>query len=305
MMTKPTLIIMAAGLGSRYGNLKQMDPVGPGGELIIEYSIYDALRCGFGKIVFVINKEIEDDFREIIGNTIDRQGETAYVFQSVDDLPEHVQIPADRAKPWGTGQAVLLCQDEVEGSCAVINADDFYGLTSFLALHHYLVKAEDLSWYDYCMVGFTLENTLTEHGHVSRGICSVDEDGYLIEIHERTHVEKFGDLAKHSEDGGKTWVVIPEGSIVSMNMWGFTHSIFGELETGFDRFFQEAGKLNNAEFYLPEVVGKLVKEQKARVRVLPTNERWVGMTYREDKLAIEKYIAGLIEQGVYPENLWE
>ncbi|MEA3440035.1 MAG: nucleotidyltransferase [Chloroflexota bacterium] len=305
-MDKPTLIIMAAGLGSRYGGLKQIDPVGPGGELIIDYSIYDALRVGFGKIVFVLKKELEYDFREVVGDRIDRQCQTVYVFQSVDIVPEGVQIPAGRTKPWGTGQATLLCRDVVDGPFAVINADDFYGLTSFQTLQYYLVTAHDVdNVYNYCMVGYMLEKTLTEHGHVARGVSTVDENGYLVEIHERTHIEKFADAAKYTEDGGKTWHEIPMHSPVSMNMWGFTLSIFDELEAAFPLFFQGVDNLEKAEFFLPDVVDSLLKSKKARVKVLPTNERWVGITYRADKPIVEGYINRLVQQGLYPKKLWE
>ena len=305
-MPDPALVVMAAGMGSRYGRLKQIDPIGPSGEIIIDYLVYDALRAGFGKVVFVIKKAIEDDFRAVIGDTIDRQCETAYVFQSVDNVSEGVQVPPNRKKPWGTGHATLLCRDVVDGPFAVINADDFYGMTSFQSLYDYLTKSRNSdSISDYSLVGYVLENTLTEHGYVARGVCTVDQNGYLVEIHERTHIEKFGDLTKYTEDEGETWVEIPTGSPVSMNMWGFTPSIFNELEAEFTKFFQETDDLEKTEFFLPEVVGKLLKEQKARVKVLPTNERWVGMTYREDKPVIEAYIAELIKQSVYPENLWE
>jgi hypothetical protein len=305
-MIRPALVVLAAGIGSRYGGVKQIDPVGPGAELLIDYSVYDALRAGFGKVVFVIKKAIEDDFREIIGDTIDRQCATEYVFQEINDVPDGVQIPANRTKPWGTGQATLLCKGVVDGPFAVINADDFYGQTSFQTLHDYLVSARDPDdVYDYCMVGYVLANTLTEHGHVARGVCSTDEDGYLVEIHERTHIEKVGDVAKYTEDGGETWHEIPMDSPVSMNMWGFTPSIFGELQALFWRFLEEASNLEKAEFFLPEAVGALVRAKKARVKVLPTQERWVGMTYGADKLAVEQYIGELVRQGVYPEKLWE
>jgi UTP-glucose-1-phosphate uridylyltransferase len=304
-MIRPTWVVLAAGIGSRYGGVKQIDPVGPGGELIIDYSVYDALRAGFGKVVFVIKKAIEDDFREIIGDTIDRQCATEYVFQQVGNVPDGVQIPANRTKPWGTGQATLLCKGVVDGPVAVINADDFYGQTSFQILHDYLVSARDHGdVYDYCMVGYVLENTLTEHGHVARGVCSTDEGGYLVEIHERTHIEKVGDVAKYTKDGGKTWHEIPMDSPVSMNMWGFTPSIFRELEALFPRFLEGADNLETAEFYLPEAVGALLRAQRARVKVLSTQERWVGMTYSADKPAVEQYIGELVRQGVYPEKLW-
>jgi len=246
------------------------------------------------------------DFREMIGDTIDRQCRTDYVIQQVDDVPDDVQIPANRTKPWGTGQATLLCKGVVDGPFAVINADDFYGQTSFQILHDYLVSARDPDdVYDYCMVGYVLENTLSEHGHVARGICSTDERGYLVEIHERTHIEKLGDVARYTKDSGETWHEIPMDSPVSMNMWGFTPSIFGELEALFPRFLEEADNLEKAEFYLPDAVGTLLRAQKARVKVLSTQERWVGMTYSADKPVVEQYIGELVRQGVYPEKLWE
>ena len=304
-MIRPTLVVLAAGIGSRYGGVKQIDPVGPSGELIIDYSIYDALRVGFGKVVFVIKRSIVGDFREIIGDTIDRQCRTDYVIQQVDDVPDDVQIPANRTKPWGTGQATLLCKGVVDGPFAVINADDFYGQTSFQTLHDRLVTARDhKDVYDYCMVGYVLENTLTDHGHVARGVCSTDGEGYLVDIRERTHIEKCGDVARYTKDGGKTWHEIPLDSPVSMNMWGFTPSIFSELQAAFPRFLQEVDDLENAEFFLPEAVGTLLRAKKARVKVLPTKERWVGMTYRADKPTVEQYVGELVRQGVYPAKLW-
>ncbi len=305
-MIQPPLVVLAAGIGNRYGGLKQIDPVGPGGELLIDYSIYDALRAGFGKVVFVIKKAIEDDFRKIVGDTIDRQCETAYVFQEVYDVPEGFCVPPNRLKPWGTGQATLVCRDAVDGPFAVINADDFYGLTSFQAVHDYLITSEEPDGvHDYCMVGYMLANTLSDHGHVARGVCLVDEGGYLVEIHERTRIEKHGAAAEYSEDGGMTWNEISMDSLVSLNMWGFTPSIFDALEAMFARFLQETGSLEEPEFFLPEAVNNLLKAKKARVRVLPTNERWVGMTYRADKPTVEQYIHQLVRQGVYPERLWE
>ena len=305
-MTRPTLVVLAAGMGSRYGGLKQVDPVGPGGEFLLEYSIFDALRAGFGKVVFLIKKGIEDDFRATVGDTIDRQCETAYVFQEIDQLPAGFAVPPNRTKPWGTGQATLLCRNAVDGPFAVINADDFYGPTSFQALHNYLVTVQDQgNVHDYCMVGYVLEKTLTDHGHVARGICRVDENGYLVEIHERTQIEKHGAAAEYSQDGGTTWVEIPMDSPVSMNMWGFTPSIFDELDLMFPRFLQETDSLDKAEFFLPDAVGRLLEAQEVRVRVLPTDERWVGMTYRADKEVVEQHIRELVRKGLYPKKLWE
>jgi len=304
-MSKPALVVLAAGIGSRYGGLKQIDPVGPNGELIIDYSIYDALRAGFGKVIFVINERIEEAFRERIGKTIERQCETVYVRQKLEDVPPGFQVPANRHKPWGTGHATLVCMDVVDRNLAVINADDFYGHTSYEVLHDYLSRARDhAAVYDYCMVGFSLLNTLTEYGHVARGVCSVDEDGFLIEIHERTRIQQFGGVAKYTADG-ETWIEIPHEGVASMNIWGFTLGVFAELKARFAWFLQEnATNIEKAEFFLSEVVGDMVQEGKARVRVLPTTERWFGVTYQQDRPRVRQGIQDLIRQGVYPANLW-
>ena len=304
-MHKPTLIIMAAGMGSRYGGLKQMDPVGLNGELILDYSIYDALQAGFGKVVFVIKESIEADFKEKIGKKIEEHCEVAYAFQGVSQVPDGFHVPQNRVKPWGTGHAVLACKSVVESSVAVINADDFYGRQSFQVLQNYLASAQDQEGvYNYAMVGFKIENTLTEHGHVARGVCEVDPDGDLLHIKERTHIEKSKNGAKFSEDEGETWTEIPAGSFVSLNTWGFTLSIFNELETLFPIFLQNTQNLEKAEFFLPDVVGDLLESGSARVKVLPTEERWVGVTYQADKPVVEQYIVGLIQAGLYPEKLW-
>lgn len=303
---KPSLVIMAAGMGSRYGGLKQIDPVGPSGELIIEYSVYDALRAGFDKIVFVIKRSIERDFLEMIGNRIANYCDTAYVFQEVTALPDGKLVPEGRSKPWGTGHATLICREMVAGPFAVINADDFYGATSFDAIARYLSGLQVAeSSANYCMVGYSLENTLTENGHVARGVCEVDSQGYLTDVCERTRIEKFGQNAKYSEDEGKTWTKLVINSTVSMNLWGFTPSIFTELETSFRQFLVQMKNPQKDEFFLPEVVNHLLKTKQAMVKVIPTNERWVGVTYREDKPVVEQYIQGLVRTGLYPENLWE
>jgi NDP-sugar pyrophosphorylase family protein len=304
-MLQPSLVVLAAGIGSRYGGLKQTDPVGPNGELILDYSVYDALRAGFERVVFVINRDIEEAFRERVGKTIENQCDTVYVFQQLDDVPAGFRVPS-RQKPWGTAHATFACRNVVDRPFAVINADDFYGRSSYQALGDDLRQARDRDgFYDYCMVGFVLENTLTEHGHVSRGVCTVDEKGFLVEIRERTRVQRFGQTVKYSPDG-KTWIEIQEGSIASLNAWGFTPSLFPELEARFSRFLQDSGpNLENAEFYLPVVVGDLVREGKARVRILPTEERWIGVTYQEDKPKVKQAVEELIRQDVYPENLWE
>lgn len=304
-MTKPTLVIMAAGMGSRYGGLKQIDPVGPGGEIIMDYSIHDAVKAGFDKVVFIIKKEMEDIFRSTVGQRIDRVVKTAYVFQSIEDLPEGFSVPEGRTKPWGTGHAVLSCRNAVDTPFAVINADDFYGQSSFQMIHDYLTDMKDTgSIYQYCMVGFKLENTLTENGHVARGVCTLDSGGYLKEIHERTKIQKFGDETKYTKDD-REWILIPEGSIVSMNIWGFTPSIFKELETGFPKFLNDKrDNILKAEYFLPSVVDGLISNGKAKVKVLSSKERWYGVTYQEDKPHVKQAILDMLKSGIYPENLW-
>jgi dTDP-glucose pyrophosphorylase len=297
--------VLAAGIGRRYGGLKQLDPIGPNGEIIIDYSIYDALNAGFGRLVFVVKQEIEEALRERVGKTIEKRCETAYVMQRIGDLPEGFEAPPDRQKPWGTAHATLSCKNVVHSPFAVINADDFYGRSSYQTLCDYLKNAQDRDGvYDYSMVGYVLENTLTEHGHVARGVCTVDQDGFLVEIHERTRIEKFGEISKYTE-GGEHWVEIPKGSIVSMNMWGFTPSLFSELEARFPRFLQKnSDNIQKAEYFLPDVVDDLLKETRATVKVLSTNERWYGVTYQQDKPRVKQAIRDLIRRGVYPENLW-
>ena len=304
-MTRPTLVVMAAGIGSRYGGLKQIDPVGPNGEIILDYSVYDALKAGFGRVVFVIKKEIERVFRERVGKTIDNQCETAYVFQRLDDVPEGFAVPPDRQKPWGTAHATLTARHVVDTPFAVINADDFYGQSSYRILGDYLRGAQDGGGvYDYCMMGFVLRNTLTEHGHVARGVCRMDGDGFLVGIRELTQIEKSGNDARYTEDG-KTWAELPGEGVVSMNMWGFTPSLFSELETRFLPFLREnESNILRAEYFLPEAVGKLVAEGRAAVKVLPTEEQWFGVTYRQDKPRVKRAILDLVGRGVYPDNLW-
>jgi NDP-sugar pyrophosphorylase family protein len=301
----PTLVVLAAGIGSRYGGLKQIDPVGPHGEIILDYSLYDALRAGFGKVVFVIREEIEAPFRDRVGRSIEERCETVYVLQR-KDLPAGFEVPADRQKPWGTAHATLMCKDAVDTPFAVINADDFYGCSTFEALGDYLRRAQDRDGlYDYCLVGYLLANTLSEHGHVARGICVVGQDGTLLEIRERTHIQRFGQTIKYAEDD-ETWVEIAGSTPVSLNMWGFTPSLFAELDARFLKFVRESrDNILKAEFFLPDVVGDLVQEGRAMVRVLPTNEGWFGITYPQDKPRVQQAIQGLIRQGIYPDRLWE
>ncbi|MGC9398607.1 MAG: nucleotidyltransferase family protein [Anaerolineae bacterium] len=306
MNPKITLVIMAAGMGSRYGGLKQLDPVGPHGELLIEYAVYDALRTGFDKVVFVIKPSIEADFRARIGRAVEARCETRYVYQRLDDLPRGFSVPPGRKKPWGTGHAALSCRHSVAEPCAILNADDFYGASAYRLLADHLRLAQDTETsYDYCMVGYKLKNTLSEHGYVSRGVCRVDAEGYLLDVRERTHIQRLDDAICYTEDG-ETWTALPEETLVSMNMWGFTPSLFGELETRFKAFLErERGRIDQAEFFLPNVVGDLIKEGRARVRVLTTDERWFGVTYHEDKAWVKDSIRARIEAGLYPARLWE
>jgi hypothetical protein len=305
-MTLPALIIMAAGIGSRYGGLKQVDPIGPNGEIVIDYAIYDALRAGFGKIVFLIRRDIEEVFREKIGRKIERRADTAYVFQDLDNVPPGFIVPPERKKPWGTAHAVLCCKGVVSTPFAAINADDFYGLHAFQALGSYLSQSRDREGlYDYSMVGYILGNTLSENGSVARGVCKVTPDGYLTGVTERTRIERRDGQAQYTENGAD-WVTIPADSSVSMNMWGFTPGFFAELEKRFPVFLaQNAGNILKAEFFLPTVVNQLLQEGIASVRVLPTAEKWFGVTYPQDRPTVQAAIRELVRQGVYPENLWE
>lgn len=306
MSNKTTLVIMAAGMGSRYGGLKQIDPVGPNGEIIMEYSIYDAIKAGFSKVVFIIKKEIEDTFREVIGKKIENLIDVEYVYQKIDNLPQGFSVPEGRIKPWGTGHAVLSAKDAVKTPFAVINADDFYGANTYKLLNDFLTSNNDSAEkYKYCMVGFIIENTLTENGHVARGVCSVDNEGNLIDIHERTKIMKFGEETKYTEDG-QNWILIPEKSIVSMNTWGFSQSIFSELEAGFPKFLNDnKDNLLKAEYFLPTVVDNLIKAGKADVKVLSTTDKWYGVTYQEDKANVKNSIRDLVLSGKYPNHLWE
>jgi choline kinase len=304
-MIEPTLVILAAGIGSRYGRLKQIEPVGPHGEFIIDYSMYDALRAGFGHIVFVIKEELKETFRREIGAKVEGRCETTYVMQRLDDLPPGFQVPPGRQKPWGTAHAALSSRHVVDTPFAVINADDLYGHAAFQRLCNYLRHARDRDGiHDYCMVSYTLENTLSEHGYVSRGICTVDTNGYLVEIHERTRIQRFGQVVRYTEDG-EHWVEIPSDSPASMNMWGFTPSFFRELEARFPQFLQQSrDNPLKAEFYLPKAVGELLEEKRATVKVLSADERWYGVTYQQDKPGVQQAIRDLIRQSIYPEKLW-
>lgn len=301
-MNKATLVIMAAGMGSRYGGLKQIDPVGPNGEIIIDYSIFDAVKAGFSKVVFIIKKENEEIFRRMVGNKVEKIVDVDYAFQSVDDIPGGNTY--GREKPWGTGHAVLCAEPFVKTPFAVINADDFYGRSAFEGLYKFLSEAEDTDKYNYAMMGFILENTLTDNGTVARGVCEVDSLGYLKGIRELTKIKGFGDETKYENENGE-WITLPKGAPVSMNTWGFTTSLFNELKAGLPKFLSESqDNILKAEYFLPSVVDSLIKSDKAQVKVLKCPEKWYGVTYKEDKPVVQNAIKDMIKFGKYPNNLW-
>ena len=307
-MKKPVLVVMAAGMGSRYGGLKQIDPVDKEGHIIMDFSIYDAVQAGFQKVVFIIKKENEADFRSAIGDRLSNQLEVSYVFQDLHNIPEGYEVPEGRVKPWGTGHAVLSCINEIDGPFVVINADDYYGSHAFKMAYDFLTENEDTAdIYRYMMVGYKLENTLTENGHVARGVCVTDEEGHLLKINERTHIEKHDGGTAYTEDDGKTWTMLPEGSTVSMNMWGFTRSILDELKAEFPQFLKKGLTENpmKCEYFLPAVVSNLLEADRATAAVLPSADKWYGVTYKEDKPVVVEAIRNLKKEGLYPENLWE
>lgn len=302
-MAETTLVIMAAGMGSRFGGIKQLEPVGPSGEIIMDYSIYDAIKAGFNKVVFIIRKDLEKDFKEVIGNRIGKLIRVEYVFQELDDLPEGFVNPKDRTKPWGTGQAVLCCKDVVKGPFAVINADDYYGKEAFHIVFNFL-NDNTYQGNQYCMAGFILGNTLSENGAVTRGVCKADENGKLVDIAETSGIVQRGNAAVAAGSSGEE-INIDINSIVSMNMWGFKPGLFVELEKRFVTFLSNIGDNElKKEYLLPTVVGELIKENKAEVIVLKSKDRWFGVTYKEDKDSVVNSIRDLINQGVYPEKLF-
>lgn len=301
-MNKPTLLILAAGIGSRYGGLKQLDKVGPGGEAIIDYSIYDAIQAGFGKVVFVIRKSIEADFREFIGNKLDGKIEVEYVFQELDKLPEGITPNPEREKPYGTGHAVLMAADAIKENFAVINADDFYGREAYETISEYFGKL-DPNTNDNCMVGYNLKNTLSDNGYVSRGQCSSDENAYLIDVVERTHIEKKAD-GIFFENEEKEQIKLDENTLVSMNFWGFTPQFFKQLNTRFTKFIGENKDQLKAEFYIPTAVNEMIEEGIAKTKVLESDAAWFGVTYQEDRPVVVESIRELIRAGKYPDTLF-
>ena len=305
-MKKPVLVIMAAGMGSRYGGLKQLDPVGNHGQLIIDYSIYDARRAGFETVVFVIKPEIEEDFKRCIGGRVSKSMDVRYAYQLKEDLPEGYAVPGVRQKPWGTAHAALAARNVVDGPFAVINADDYYGPEAFQEIFSYLSAHEDGALYEYVMVGYLLKNTVTENGTVARGVCEETADNFLTKVTERTKIEK-GEPPRYTEDDGQTWTELPGDTIVSMNMWGFTRSFLDEAWARFPAFLDKALAENpaKAEYFLPSVVSQLIDEGKARVKVLRSEDKWYGVTYREDKPTVVNAIAEKTASGLYPGRLWE
>jgi len=306
-MAKATLVVMAAGIGSRFGGgIKQLEPVGPNGEIIMDYSIYDALEAGFDKIVFIIRKDIERDFREIIGNRIEKVANVEYAFQSIDDLPDGFSVPEGRTKPWGTGQAILAAKNVIHEPFLVINADDYYGKEGFKKLHEYMVNEmeENGDQMKMCMAGFILANTLSENGGVTRGICEVDRNGYLKKVTETYEIYRESDRMHAATKEGEP-VFVSANQHVSMNMFGLPVSFLDELEQGFPKFLASVkdGDLKS-EYLLPTIVDQCIRENKAKVRLLETPDKWFGVTYKEDKPTVVAAIRKLVEDGVYPEKLF-
>ena len=304
-MKQPVLVVMAAGMGSRYGGLKQIDPVDKEGHIIMDFSVYDAVKAGFKKVIFIIKKENEADFKAAIGDRLSKHLDVTYVFQDLKNLPEGYEVPEGRVKPWGTGHAVLSCIDEIDGPFAVINADDYYGANAFRMAYDFLTQNQDEDGiYRYMMVGYKLENTLTENGHVARGVCVTDEEGHLQKIHERTHIERHEGSVAYTEDEGKTWTALPQDSTVSMNMWGLSESILKELKARFPKFLEENLPVNpmKCEYFLPFVVDELLGENKATVKVLKSMDKWYGVTYKEDKPVVVAAIQRMKDEGLYPQD---
>ena len=306
-MKKPVLVVLAAGMGSRYGGLKQIDPVGPHGELIIDYSVYDAKKAGFEKVVFIIKRELEEDFRIAIGNRLEKSIEVEYAFQQLDQLPSGYALPEGRVKPWGTTHAVLAAKPLIDGPFAAINADDYYGPEAYKVLYDFLTEPRPQDGKEhFCMVGYHIENTVTDKGTVARGVCEADGNGYLASVVERLKVAKSETGACYTEDDGATWTDLPEGTLVSMNFWGFTEGFLQESEKDFPAFLDKglAENPQKCEYLLPFTVDNLIKTGRADVKVLESRDRWYGVTYQEDKPGVVQAIAEKHAAGLYPSPLW-
>lgn len=311
MKKQPVLVIMAAGMGSRFGGLKQIEPVSDKGELIIDFSLYDAVMAGFKKAIFVIKKENEEDFRRLLDDKAGKYIDIEYVYQELEDLPEGYSVPEGRQKPWGTAHAVMAARKKVDGPFAVVNSDDYYGPGAFQSMYDFLENAEDDEKYNYCMVGYDIENTLTENGYVSRGVCETDNDSMLSTITERTKIQWQGEKIVFEEDGGDgaepVLTELSRGTVVSMNFWGFTASMLAEMESGFPAFLDKALAENpmKGEYFLPGVVDRLIHENKAQVKVLRSRDRWYGVTYKEDKQSVVDALQSMKDKGEYPDVLWK
>lgn len=306
-MKRPILVVMAAGMGSRYGGLKQIDPVGGHGEAILDYTLFDARRAGFETVVFIIKHEIEEAFKATVGARVDKSGmEIRYAFQQLEKLPTGYTVPEGRVKPWGTAHAILAAADQIDAPFAVVNADDYYGPEAFKVMFDRLSQVQDGDKYEYAMVGFLLKNTVSENGHVSRGVCESDDAGYLTRVTERTRIETYEGGIHYSEDGGESWTDLDGGTLVSMNLWGFTESFLQEDTARFAAFLDKALAENpmKGEYFLPSVVSQLIDEGKARVKVLTSHDKWYGVTYQKDKPLVVKALAEKTAQGQYPDGLW-
>ena len=308
MCKKPVLVVMAAGMGSRYGGLKQIDPVGSQGEAILDYSLYDAYQAGFRTAVIVIKEAIREDFMATVGKRLQKcPMEIRYAYQEIHKLPEGYTVPEGRTRPWGTGHAVLCAKEEVDGApFAAINADDYYGKTAFRQIYNFLENARDTDKYAYCMVAYNMGNTVTENGYVSRGVCQTDENSFLTSVVERTRIEQYEGGIHYIGDDGESWVDVAADTPVSMNMWGFTGSFMDELQAGFPVFLDTIMPANpqKAEMFLPSAVSRLIDEGKATVKLLRTDDKWYGVTYAADKPTVIAALQGFTRAGMYPDGLW-
>ena len=307
-MKKPVLVVLAAGMGSRYGGLKQIDPVGSCGEAILDYSLYDAHEAGFETAVIIIKEAIREDFMNTVGKRLEKcPMEIRYAYQELDKIPAGCSIPADRTKPWGTSHAVLCAKDAIDGApFAVVNADDYYGKAAYKTIYEYLVNAKETKPLDFCMVGYLLGNTVTENGSVARGVCTVNEEGYLTEVVERTRIEKYAGGIHFTTDDGATWEDLTADRLVSMNLWGFTPGVIEQLEEDFPWFFAELVPANpaKAEMFLPLNVSRMLKKGTATVKVLSTTDKWYGVTYAADKPVVVAALKAMTAKGDYPDGLW-
>ena len=308
MASKPVLVVMAAGMGSRYGGLKQIDPVGSHGEAILDYSLFDAHEAGFETAVIIIKEAIRQDFMDTVGKRLENcPMEIRYAYQELDKLPEGFTVPQERTKPWGTSHAVLCAQEQIDGApFAVLNADDYYGKSAFKVIYDYLANNQDGEKYNYCMVGYQLGNTVTDNGSVARGVCNTDENGYLTDVVERTRIEKYEGGIHFTTDDGATWTDLDAKTPVSMNMWGYTPSFLKEIEVRFPEFLSQEVPKNpaKAEFFLPSTVSALLEENKATVKVLESADKWYGVTYAADKPLVMAALKEMTQQGLYPDGLW-